>query len=60
MPQIVITKRERKVSIKYSEKTPSSGKSLMSNYSISISISLPLKSTNELSGAASSMSDIVT
>ena len=38
--------------------TPSSGKSLISTYSISISISLPLKSISEFSGAASSMSDI--
>ena len=40
------------------KKTSSSGKSLISTYSISISISLSLKSISEFSGAASSMSDI--
>ena len=42
------------------KKIPSSGKSLISTYSISNSVSLSLKSINEFSGAASSMSDIVT
>ena len=51
---------KEKISVKCSEKIPSSGKSLISTYSISNSISLSLKSINEFSGAASSMSDIVT
>ena len=50
---MVITKREdvtKQGSVKYSEKkTPSSGKSLISTYSISISISCSLKSISEFS-----------
>ena len=54
---MVITKREdvtKQGSVKYSEKkkTPSSGKSLISTYSISISISWSLKSISEFSVVA--------